>query len=152
MLFQSFSRLNAINRKDKRKTHLHREPWTFLQLTKPIHEKSFSLHILHLDPIKSFYLHLTPFSSSSSWLGTEDGGDDRLVTHRRQGGAVLGLGCGQPWLHLAQAWSAADSSGLTMAAGGRKRRRPRAPGLVWPDTEAHESEEMVVELVAVVVL
>ena len=46
----------------------------------------------------------------------------------------------------------ADSSGSTVAAGGRKRRWPRAPGLVWPEGEAHESEEMVAEQVAAAVL
>ena len=64
----------------------------------------------------------------------------------------MGLGSGQPWLRLAQARPATDNSGLTMVASGRKWRRPQAPGLVWPGEEARESEEMVAEQVAAVVL
>jgi len=67
-------------------------------------------------------------------------------------GATLGLGCGQPWPHLAQARPAIDSSGLTVAAGGRKRRRPQAPSLGWPGGKARESEEMAAEQVAVTML
>ena len=63
MIFQSFSRLNAIKENKKRKTHLHQEAYRSHKSSKPTNVNPLSLGVLHQDLEKSFYLNSYPSSS-----------------------------------------------------------------------------------------